>query len=234
MTANGVTATVDGKAVAAGKRAFVAQQVGQEVSRTPLASGEMAVYVAVDGRLAGALVFRDEVRSNASSTVDALRTRGVRTVMMLTGDDRPTAEHVAAAIGIDDVHANCLPADKVAIVSTAAHRPIAMVGDGVNDAPVLAAADVGIAMGARGATAASEAADIVILRDDISRVADSLTIGRQTVDIALQSIWIGLSLSVILMLFAAFGFVPAIVGAWLQEAVDIIVILWALRATRTR
>ena len=233
-TANGVTATVDGNAVAVGKRAFVAQQVGQEVSRTPLASGEMAVYVAVDGRLAGALVFRDEVRSNASSTVDALRTQGVRTVMMLTGDDRPTAEHVAAAIGIDEVHANCLPADKVAIVSTATHRPIAMVGDGVNDAPVLAAADVGIAMGARGATAASEAADIVILRDDISRVADSLTIGRQTVDIALQSIWIGLSLSVILMLFAAFGFVPAIVGAWLQEAVDIIVILWALRATRTR
>ena len=231
-TANGVAATVRRRAVAVGKRAFIAQQLGQDVARTPLASGEMAVYVAVDGAFAGTLVFRDEVRSNASSTVDALRAQGVRTVMMLTGDDRPTAEHVAAELGIDDVHANCLPADKVTIVSTAAQRPVAMVGDGVNDAPVLAAADVGIAMGARGATAASEAADIVILRDDISRVADSLAIGRQTVDIALQSIWIGLTLSVILMLLAAFGFVPAIVGAWLQEAIDVIVILWALRATR--
>ena len=232
-TANGVTATIDGRVVTVGKRAFIAEHVGRDVARTPLASGEMAVYVAIDGAFAGTLVFRDEVRSNASSTVDALRAQGVRTVMMLTGDDRPTAEHVAAALGIRDVHANCLPADKVTIVSTAAQRPLVMVGDGVNDAPVLAAADVGIAMGARGATAASEAADIVILRDDISRVADSVTIGRQTVDIALQSIWIGLSLSMILMLFAAFGFVPAIIGAWLQEAIDVIVILWALRATRT-
>ncbi|MET0828855.1 MAG: heavy metal translocating P-type ATPase [Microbacterium sp.] len=231
-TANGVTATVVGRMIAVGKRAFIAQQIGQDLERTPLASGEMAVYVAVDGRYAGALIFRDEVRPNAAATVGELRSRGVRTIMMLTGDDRPTAEHVATALGIDDVHANCLPADKVSIVA-AAPKPIAMVGDGVNDAPVLAAADVGIAMGARGATAASEAADIVILRDDISRVADTLTIGRQTVDVALQSIWIGLGLSVILMLLAAFGFVPAFVGAWLQEAVDVIVILWALRATRT-
>lgn len=232
VTANGVTAAVGGHAVNVGKRAFIEQQLGQAVARAALASGEMAAYVAIDGRFAGTLVFRDEVRSNALRTVEAIRSQGVRTVMMLTGDDRPTAEHVAAALSVDEVHANCLPADKVSIVGSAAQRPIAMVGDGVNDAPVLAAADVGIAMGARGATAASEAADIVILRDDISRVADSLRIGRETVDIALQTIWIGITLSVVLMLFAAFGFVPAIVGAWLQEAVDVVVILWALQATR--
>jgi heavy metal translocating P-type ATPase len=232
-TANGLTARVSGRDVAVGKRAFIAEHIGQDIAPTPLASGEMAVYVAVDGANSSALVFEDEVRSNARDSIDELRRNGIRTIMMLTGDDRATAEHIAAELGIDDVHANCLPADKVSIVAAAAHRPIAMVGDGVNDAPVLAAADVGIAMGARGATAASEAADIVILRDDISRAVDSLVIGRQTVGVALQSIWIGLSLSAILMLLAALGFVPAFIGAWLQEAIDVLVILWALRATRT-
>jgi P-type E1-E2 ATPase len=174
------------------------------------------------------------VRPNASETLRALRAHGVTTIMMVTGDDLPTAEHIADVLGIDQVHANRLPSGKVDVISRATPRPVAMVGDGVNDAPVLAAADVGIAMGARGATAASEAADIVILRDDIARVADSVRIGRQTVDIALQTIWIGITLSVVLMVLAAFGFVPAIVGAWLQEAVDVIVILWALRATRGR
>ena len=162
----------------------------------------------------------------------ALRALGVRNTMMLTGDDRQTAEHVAASLGISEVHANCLPAEKVSVVAAAIPRPVVMVGDGINDAPVLAVADVGMAMGARGATAASEAADVVILRDDVGRVATTIAIGRETVGIALQSIWIGLSLSVILMLLAAFGLIPAIVGAWLQEGIDVIVILWALRATR--
>ena len=194
----------------------------------------MATYVAIGGAFAGALVFRDEVRPNAAVTIAALRRRGVQAVTMLTGDDRATAEHIAAAIGIDEVHPNCLPVDKVDFVSHSPHRPIAMVGDGVNDAPVLAAADIGIAMGARGATAASEAADIVVLPDDIGKVANAVAIGRRTVDIALQAIWIGIGLSLILMLMAAFGLVPAIVGAWLQEGIDVLAILWALRATRSR
>lgn len=230
-TANGITAHVDGHTVVVGKRTFIATTVGQDVPRTPLNSGELAVYVAIDGVCAGALVFRDEVRANARATIDDLRGQGIRQIVMLTGDDRPTAEHVAAELGIEDVRANCLPLDKVNAVTAITARPVVMVGDGVNDAPVLAAADVGIAMGARGSTAASETADVVILRDDISRVARALAVGRETVDVALQSIWVGIGLSIILMTIAAFGVLPALVGAWLQEGVDVVSILWALRAS---
>lgn len=230
-TANGVTANIDGHTVVVGKRSFISATAGQEIPGAPLDSGELAVYVAIDGTSAGSLVFRDEVRSNARATVDSLRTQGIRRIVMLTGDDRPTAEHVAASLDIDDVRANCLPIDKVNAVTAITERPVVMVGDGVNDAPVLAAADVGIAMGARGSTAASESADVVILRDDISRVARALTVGRETVNVALQSIWVGIGLSVSLMIIAAFGVLPALIGAWLQEGVDVISILWALRAS---
>ena len=229
-TANGVTANIDGHTVVVGKRAFISAAVGREIGRTPLESGELAVYVAIDGTSAGSLVFRDEVRANARATVDSLRAQGIRRIVMLTGDDRPTAEHVAASLGIDDVRANCLPIDKVNAITAITERPIVMVGDGVNDAPVLAAADVGIAMGARGSTAASESADVVILRDDISRVARALIVGRETVTVALQSIWVGIGLSVGLMIIAAFGVLPALIGAWLQDGVEVISILWALRA----
>ncbi len=229
--ANGVTATIDGHVVVVGKRSFVAEAVGRDLSRTHLAAGELAVYVAVDGTFAGSLILRDVVRANARGTIVALRAQGIRRIVMLTGDGQQAAEHVAEALDIDEVMANCLPADKVRAVSQIATRPVLMVGDGVNDAPVLAAADVGIAMGARGSTAASESADVVILRDDISLVARAQMVGRETVTVALQSIWIGISLSVALMVVAAFGVLPAVVGAWLQEGVDVVSILWALRAT---
>ncbi|WP_292832926.1 heavy metal translocating P-type ATPase [Microbacterium sp.] len=230
-TANGVTADIDGHTVVVGKRTFISATTGEEIPRAPLESGELAVYVAVDGAAAGSLVFRDEVRSNSRTTVDSLRAQGIRRIVMLTGDDRPTAEHVATSLGIDDVRANCLPVDKVSVVSSIVERPVVMVGDGINDAPVLAAADVGIAMGARGSTAASESADMVILRDDISRVARALLVGRETVNVALQSIWVGIGLSVTLMMIAAVGLLPALIGAWMQEGVDVVSILWALRAS---
>lgn len=150
--------------------------------------------------------------------------------MMLTGDAKATADHIAAELGITRVRADCLPADKVAEVAAIAERPVIMVGDGVNDAPVLAAADVGIAMGAKGATAASESASAVILVDDISRTAKAVEIGHDTVRIALQSIWIGIIVSIGLMVIAAFGVIPATIGALLQEVVDLITILAALRA----
>ncbi len=232
--AGGVSARVGQHHVVVGKAGYVAEATGAPIAPADLAAGEIAIHVAVDGGYAGFLVLRDELRADAAETVHALRDHGIRHVAMLTGDDRPTAEHVAAQLDIDSVFANCLPGDKVRAVKALADRPVIMVGDGVNDAPVLAAADVGIAMGARGSTAASESADVVILRDDLAPVARALEVGRRTVDVALQAIWIGIGLSVALMVVAVTGVVPPIVGAWFQEGVDVVAILWALRAAGGR
>ena len=226
---NGVVADIDGREVVVGKFAFVAEHAPDTV-RTAIASGELAVYVAIGGRYAGALLASDRLRANAAATLHELAGFGVTNTMMLTGDARETAEHIAAELGVTRVRAECLPADKVAEVAGIAERPVIMVGDGVNDAPVLAAADVGIAMGAKGATAASESADAVILVDDIHGVARAVRIGKDTVRIALQSIWLGIIVSVVLMLIAAFGFIPATAGALIQELVDLATILAALRA----
>ncbi len=232
VPAHGVQADVEGRVVVVGKRSYVEAATGRSVVTTTLLPGETAVYVAVDGVPSGALVLRDAVRADAAGTVAALRALGVEHVMMLTGDQRATADHIAAGLGIDDVHAECLPLDKVTAVRNSARRPVVMVGDGVNDAPVLASADVGIAMGARGATAASESADAVVLRDDVSTVATAVRVSKDTLRIALQSIWVGIGLSIALMLVAAFGLLPALAGAWMQEVVDLVAILWALRASR--
>lgn len=226
---NGVVARIDGREVVVGKFAFVAEHA-PDATRTSIAPGELAVYVAIEGRYAGALLARDRLRENAAATLRELSALGITDTMMLTGDAQETAEHIAAELGIARVRAECLPADKVAEVAGIAERPVIMVGDGVNDAPVLAAADIGIAMGAKGATAASESADAVILVDDISGVARAVRIGADTVRIALQSIWLGIIASVVLMVVAAFGFIPATAGALIQELVDLATILAALRA----
>ncbi|MFB9308954.1 heavy metal translocating P-type ATPase [Agromyces hippuratus] len=226
---NGVTAKLGEREVVVGKFAFV-QEHAPGAERTGIAPGELAVYVAVDGRFAGAILSSDRLRDNAKATLVRLDELGVHQSMMLTGDAKATADHIAAELGITRVRADCLPADKVAEVAAIAERPVIMVGDGVNDAPVLAAADVGIAMGAKGATAASESASAVILVDDISRTAKAVEIGRDTVRIALQSIWLGIIVSIGLMLIAAFGVIPATIGALLQEVVDLVTILAALRA----
>lgn len=196
--------------------------------------GELAIYVSVDDRFAGAIVMRDHVRPEAAEVLDELRGLGVERMLMVTGDVAATAEPIASGLGITEVHAECRPADKVRIVGETRPRPLVMVGDGLNDAPVLAAADVGFAMGARGATAASESADVVNRYDSLSSLARAVRIGKDTVRIALQSIWLGIIISVGLMLVAAFGFLPAIAGAWLQELVDLAAILGALRALGPR
>ena len=229
VPAHGVVARLGGREVAVGKLSFIAT-LAPGAAATPLNGGELAIYVAVDGRYAGSIVASDKVRDNARATVAAFAARGVRDTVMLTGDARPTAEHIAGQVGITQVQADCLPGDKVDAVRAIVRRPVIMVGDGVNDAPVLAVSDVGIAMGAKGATAASESADIVILLDDLSRTARAVVIGQDTVRIALQSIWLGIALSLGLMIVAAFGFIPATAGALSQELVDLATILNALRA----
>ncbi len=229
---NGVEAMVAGALVVVGKRAYVEGFVGP-VPAEPLAPGQVAVYVAIGGRYAGALVLRDRIRPEARSTLAALRAVGADLVL-LTGDAEATALHIADEVGIVHVQADCLPADKVEAVRRAARRPVVMVGDGINDAPVLAVADVGIAMGARGATAASESADAVVLVEDIGAVERVARIARETVRIALESIWLGIAISAALMVVAAIGLLPALAGAWLQELVDLIAILGALRALGPR
>lgn len=226
---NGVEADVAGRHVAVGKLSFVAA-MAPEARSTVIAPGELAIYVAIDGRYAGAILASDAVRAEARGTLDRLHALGIRHTLMLTGDAQQTAQHVAQELGIREVRAECLPADKVAAIRELTERPVIMVGDGVNDAPVLASAEVGIAMGAKGATAASEAAAAVILVDDLGRVADAVVIGRRTVRIALQSIWVGIGISIVLMIVAAFGVIPATLGAILQEVVDLVTILAALRA----
>ncbi len=232
--AHGVSAEIDGRRVLVGKRSFIEAQTGASILRAALEPGEMATYLAIDGRWSGTLIFRDTTRPNAAALVEQLRRNGVTTISMVTGDDEETARHIAASVGITDVHAACLPADKVAVVQGLSVRPVVMVGDGINDAPVLAAADVGIAMGAAGATAASESADVVLLEDDIRGVGAVQATARSTIRIALQSVWLGMGLSAGLMFVAAFGYLPALVGALLQEAVDVLSILWALRALGRR
>ncbi|WP_341359005.1 heavy metal translocating P-type ATPase [Georgenia sp. M64] len=197
-----------------------------------LAPGRTAVHVGVDGRYAGTVWLADRVRGETPATLAALHRAGVRTTVMLTGDAEATARHIGAAIGIDDVRAELLPEHKVEAVRGLRDRPVMMVGDGVNDAPVLAVADVGVAMGARGSTAASESADVVIMLDDLARTVRAVQIGRRTMRVAWQAIGLGVALSVGLMVVAAVGLLPAIVGAWTQEGVDLACILWALLASR--
>ncbi|WP_448629479.1 HAD-IC family P-type ATPase [Cellulomonas soli] len=232
VTAGGVTAVVDGRTVVVGKAAFVASATGREIEHGDVTPGRMTVHVGVDDRPAARLVLADEVRADARVTLERLRALGVRHEVMLTGDAEPTARHVGDLLGVADVRAGLLPADKVKAVAGLPDRPVMMIGDGVNDAPVLAAADVGVAMGAKGSTAASESADVVVMLDDIGRVARAVAIARRTVRVALQAIGLGIALSVVLMVVAAFGLIPAVVGATLQELVDLVAILGALRAVR--
>lgn len=193
----------------------------------------LSVFVAVDGRVVGALLLADELRRETPRAVQSLRAAGVERIVMVTGDRAESAETIGAALDLDAVLADRVPADKVEAVVVEQRRfPTLMVGDGINDAPALAAANVGIAMGARGASASSEAADVVILVDRLDRVSDAVNIARRARGIALQSITAGMTLSGIAMIAAAFGWLTPVAGALTQEAIDVVVILNALRALK--
>ena len=191
---------------------------------------QTATFVAIHGELAGAITFKDEIRSETKDMLQRLKKAGIKHAAMVTGDNKVTALAIAKELNITDVYPECLPADKLAAIGQMKAYPVAFVGDGVNDAPVLAAADIGIALGARGSTAASESADVVILHDDVGRVAEAIQIAQRTFFIAKQSILIGVFISLGMMAVFATGKFQPIYGAALQEVVDVIVIFNALRA----
>ncbi|WP_327426539.1 heavy metal translocating P-type ATPase [Streptomyces sp. NBC_01236] len=198
-----------------------------------LLDGAAVAWLTVDGHRAGAVLLRDPLRHDAPRTLRRLRAAGIERLVMLTGDRPEPAREIAAVLGLDDVRADLAPADKVAAVRAERARTVTvMVGDGVNDAPALAAADVGVAMGARGSTASSEAADIVLTTDRVDRLADAVGIAVRSRRIAVQSALGGMVMSLAAMVAAAFGLLPPAVGALLQEGIDVAVILNALRALR--
>ena len=224
----GVAGVVDGRAVAVGSIGFLASR-GIAVPGAP--DDRTTAFVSVDGRLAGTIEFADRLRHQVPSLMQRLAVLGVTETVMLTGDREASAEVIAAHAGIRTVRANLLPGDKVAAVEELKRRygTVVMVGDGINDAPALAAATVGIAMGAHGTAISAEAADVVLLVDDIARVGDAMAISRRMRRIALQSIVVGLGASCALMVVASFGMLSPPIGAVLQEALDAAVILNALR-----
>ncbi|MGG5303346.1 heavy metal translocating P-type ATPase [Enterococcus mundtii] len=227
ISGQGITATVDGRQVKVGNARFI--DVPEAKTDTT------AIYVAIDEKYAGTIYFSDTIRPEASKTIARLKAQGITDLLMVTGDGRTVAEAIAEEVGLTEVHARCLPQDKLTILTSIPKekRPVTMVGDGVNDAPALTVADVGIAMGAHGSTAASESADVVILKDDLERVAEAVMISRETMKVAKQSVLIGIFVCVFLMLVASTGVIPALFGAMLQEVVDTVSILSALRAKKS-
>ncbi|SDE44303.1 heavy metal translocating P-type ATPase [Paraburkholderia lycopersici] len=234
----GVVGIVDGHTVAIGSFDFVtatapAAPWSERLVRRVAYEGASAVYVSKDGVMIGAIQMADRIRADTPRALRLLRREGVTRIEMLTGDRADVAETVGAILQVDAVHAGQTPADKLAAIQKARHDgPVMMVGDGVNDAPALATADVGIAMGAQGAAASSEAADVVLLVDRLDRLAEARRVAQRSRRIAIESVYMGMGLSLAAMGFAAIGALPPLAGAVLQEFIDIAAIANALRALR--
>lgn len=220
----GVTGQINGQLIKIGRASFVGAPEGLDF--------ETAFYVSRDGQYIGAVTFSDTLRANAPAVIKDLRQAGFESITMLTGDNARVADKIAAQVGITEVYSSMLPEEKLAKIQASTIHPTIMVGDGVNDAPALTLADVGISIGTGNNTVASEAADIVLLKNDLSSVTKAVHISRDTLTIAKQSVLIGIIICVILMLIAATGLIPAIIGALFQEVIDVVSILYALRALK--
>ncbi|MDG7016578.1 MAG: heavy metal translocating P-type ATPase, partial [Nitrososphaerota archaeon] len=235
----GVEADIEGKHVVVGSKRFCETRIGRafdggvaELMRKAQTQGKLVAFVAIDGRQSGAIIFSDKLRPGVPAMMLRLRELGVEQTVMLTGDNEMNAATIAQGAGMGLVHAHLLPAQKVEEVKrlTAEYGTALMVGDGINDAPALASATVGIAMGAHGTGISSEAADIVLLVDDVTKVDDGIAIGQRMLRIAKQSILFGIGASFVLMVIASFGYIQPASGAIMQEVLDVTVILNALRA----
>lgn len=234
LPGEGVVGRVDGRSIIVGGDGFVAGRVGRvSGDASGMAAGSVLVAVAIDGQMAGHLVMSDPLRDGAGAMLNGLRREGVRRILLATGDRADVAERVTEGLGLDGVRAGLTPDQKVLLVLSERKRgPVMMVGDGVNDAPALSAADVGVAMGARGAAASAEAADVVLLVDHIDRLGSGIEIAHAARRIAVESVVVGIGLSVVGMIAAAYGYLSPVEGALLQEVIDVAVILNALRALR--
>ena len=238
VAGQGIRGRVGTHQVAVGRGAFVGIEGSpawaKAARRRARLEGTTTVFVAVDGQPAGALLLDDPVRRDAARTIRALRGSGIDRIVMLTGDRPEVADAIGAVLGVDEVLAERTPAEKLEVVATERRRaPTVMVGDGINDAPALALADVGVALGARGATAASQAADVVLTVDRLERLADARAVAWRARRIAVESVVAGMVASLAAMAVAALGHLPPVEGALLQEAIDVAVILNALRALAT-
>lgn len=231
----GIEGVVDGKRIIVGGDRFVAERAKGDPAalHPPEATTALSVAVAIDGNVAGVILLEDVLRTDAHDFVAALRAGGIDRFILASGDKRQIADAIGATVGADEVLADVTPSQKVdAVIAARRYGPTLMVGDGVNDAPALAAADVGVAMGARGSAASSETAGAVLLVDALAPLALGLKTARRTRTIAFQSVAAGIGLSAMAMIAAAFGYLPPVQGALLQEAIDVAVILNALRALR--
>jgi heavy metal translocating P-type ATPase len=232
----GVAAGVEGHTVRVGARAFVLPYCEYGVldaATLEQSDSTLRAYVEIDGRLAAVIEYADEVRHELPEVLASLRADGISRIVLLSGDHAPIARALAQSVGIEETYGDLLPPDKADFIERlrAEGGTVLMVGDGINDAPALTAADVGIALAAHGGGITAEAADVIILVDSLTRVPEVIAIGKRTIHIARQSIWVGLGLSGLAMLVAAFGGLPPAVGAALQEVIDVAVILNALRSS---
>ena len=232
----GVVGRVDGRRVAVGGLRFVAGRVARS-DASPLPHdrppGALAVAVGIDGRLSGVLILADELRAGTEAMLSELRALGIERIVLATGDRQEVARFVATGLSLDLVRSELMPDQKILVVlAERKNGPVMMIGDGVNDAPALAAADVGVAMGAKGAAASAQAADVVLLVDQLDRILPAIRIARRSRLIALQSVIAGIGLSALAMVAASFGLLVPAEGAVIQEVIDVAVIFNALRALR--